>query len=147
MSNACKTGKTGKYIRSDKHKKILSQIGIERFKNPKEKERYRLAATGNKNPNWHGGKYHEEYGRGFGDLLKEKIRSRDLYKCQNCGLKQVDNGRQLDVHHIDYNKKNHNKDNLISLCKKCHMKTSFKRKYWIIKFRAIMKLKIMKRGE
>jgi hypothetical protein len=33
--------------------------------------------------------------------------------------------------HIDYNKKNCNPNNLISLCNSCHSKTNFDRKYWI----------------
>ena len=42
------------------------------------------------------------------------------------------NGRELDVHHIDYDKKNSNHDNLVSLCHSCHMKTNVekKRNYW-----------------
>ena len=38
--------------------------------------------------------------------------------------------RKLDVHHIDYDKKNNDPKNLISLCRKCHMKTNKNRKYW-----------------
>jgi len=36
--------------------------------------------------------------------LKDSIRKRDDYKCQNCNKKQFFPG--LDVHHIDYDKKN-----------------------------------------
>lgn len=35
------------------------------------------------------------------------------------------------VHHIDYNKLNCNPNNLITLCKSCHMKTNFNREYWL----------------
>lgn len=71
-----------------------------------------------------------EYGVEFDSVLKEKIRSRDRYKCRKCGRTQISNNRQLDVHHIDYDKYNNNSINLISLCKKCHMKTNFNRKHW-----------------
>uniref|UniRef100_A0A6H1ZX55 Putative homing endonuclease n=2 Tax=viral metagenome TaxID=1070528 RepID=A0A6H1ZX55_9ZZZZ len=37
---------------------------------------------------------------------------------------------KLTIHHIDYNKKNNDELNLISLCRKCHSKTGGKRKYW-----------------
>lgn len=38
---------------------------------------------------------------------------------------------EIDVHHIDYNKNNNNKDNLISLCISCHVKSNWKRKDWM----------------
>lgn len=132
LSVACRLGKTGKYVRTEFHRKIQSIGTTKRFiNNPLERDKYRFNSSGSKNPNWHGGKYHEEYGRGFGSLLKEEIRCRDKYKCVFCGLEQVKNGRQLDCHHIDYNKRNHNRFNLVSLCRKCHMKTSYKRNRWI----------------
>lgn len=37
----------------------------------------------------------------------------------------------LVVHHIDYDKKNNNHNNLITLCSICHGKTNGNRKYWI----------------
>ena len=68
------------------------------------------------------------------DTLKESIRQRDNYICQECGVHQDElkgMHKKLDVHHIDYDKENCHPDNLISLCKKCHMKTNFNRDYWI----------------
>ncbi len=82
------------------------------------------------NPNWKGGLSFEEYGAEFDNSLKEAIRQRDGYKCQLCGCSQLENGRQLSIHHIDYNKKNNKFDNLISLCDKCHGKTNGNRKLW-----------------
>jgi len=73
---------------------------------------------------------HSEYGSEFDSSLKEQVRFRDKYKCQICGCSQLENGRQLDVHHIDYHKKNNKLNNLIALCKSCHMKTNYNRKNW-----------------
>ena len=81
-------------------------------------------------PRYDNGKSFEEYGRGFDSSLKEQVRFRDNYKCQLCGCSQLENGRQLDVHHIDYNKHNNISTNLVSLCIGCHSKTSSKRKSW-----------------
>jgi len=75
-----------------------------------------------------------EYGAGFDSNLKEKIRFRDGYKCKNCGCSQLENNKQLACHHIDYNKKNNNINNLISLCNSCHSKTNYNRKKWVRKF-------------
>ena len=71
-----------------------------------------------------------EYGAEFDDCLKEKVRFRDKYKCRLCSCPQLENRRQLDVHHIDYNKRSSNIKNLVSLCISCHLKTNHNRKYW-----------------
>lgn len=81
-----------------------------------------------KHPNWLGG--NTEYGSEFDNKLKEQVRFRDEYICQICGCSQLENGKQLDVHHIDYNKKNNILSNLISLCISCHRRTNFNRNYW-----------------
>ncbi len=85
---------------------------------------------GKNHGNWQDGKSFEEYGAGFDNALKEQVRFRDKYKCQVCGCSQLENGRQFDVHHINYNKKNNNINNLIALCISCHTKTGINRNYW-----------------
>jgi len=64
--------------------------------------------------------------------LKESIRKRDNYTCQmlDCGIHQDELVEKLNVHHIDYNKYNLNPENLVSLCRSCHLKTNFNREYW-----------------
>jgi len=86
--------------------------------------------VGANHPNWLGGLSFEPYGIEFNDILKEEIRERDNRQCQYCGLDEEQSIRKLDVHHIDYNKKNNDKSNLISLCCRCHRKASFNRNYW-----------------
>ena len=78
-----------------------------------------------------------EYGSEFDSSLKEKVRFRDNYKCQLCNKFQTKNSKKLSVHHIDYNKKNNNINNLIILCNKCHGKTNDNRNYWIKYFTKI----------
>lgn len=68
----------------------------------------------------YGGKYTSEWT----NELKTKIRERDKYICQICNS----SGNQ--VHHINYDKKDCNIDNLITLCLRCHMKTNYNRPYW-----------------
>lgn len=72
----------------------------------------------------------KKYNHEFNYYLKEKIRHRDNYKCCLCNKLQISLDRKLDCHHIDYNKKNCKEDNLISLCRICHMKTNSNRDYW-----------------
>ena len=85
--------------------------------------------AGEKHPNWMGGKSFELYTVDWTETLRVSIRERDRYICKTCGKKQGDIAH--DIHHIDYDKKNCNPDNLITLCHSCHTKTNFNRKYWI----------------
>jgi len=71
-----------------------------------------------------------EYGAKFDNALKEQVRFRDGYICQVCGCSQLENGKQLDCHHIDYNKRHNFLNNLVALCMGCHRKTNHNRKYW-----------------
>lgn len=86
--------------------------------------------AGDKHWNWRGGIAFEPYPLGWTQTFREQIRYRDSYKCQLCGMPEIEQGRKLEVHHIDYDKKNIKPDNLITLCKSCHMKTNFNREYW-----------------
>ncbi len=80
-----------------------------------------------KNGRWLGGKSFEKYGHIFNEKLRESIRERDNNMCQICNKLTK---YKLSVHHIDYNKKNNNENNLISLCKSHHSKTNINRDYW-----------------
>lgn len=105
-------------------------------KNKTTKEDNRI--LNNKNhPNWKGGVSFEPYGQEFNDDLKLIIRFRDAFTCQLCKMKE--NGQALDIHHINFNKKDSFWNNLIALCHNCHLKTNFNRKYWINYFGGIMK--------
>lgn len=87
---------------------------------------------GEKSPHWRGGISFSPYSVDWTKILRISIRERDKYVCQLCGEKQGD--RAHSVHHIDYNKKNCNPNNLITLCNHCHTRTNFNRKYWVSYF-------------
>ena len=83
-----------------------------------------LSLTGPRNGSWCGGIARKKYPFDFNSTLKLEIRKRDSSLCQLCGL----NKKKMDVHHIDYNKDNSSKENLILLCASCHIKTNAKKK-------------------
>lgn len=85
---------------------------------------------GKEAPNWKNGLSREPYPLDWRETLKESIRQRDNYKCQICRMPECENIQKLSIHHIDYDKDNLNPENLISLCRSCHTKTNYKRKYW-----------------
>jgi len=94
---------------------------------------------GEKHPNWKGGISNEPYGQEFNKELKEKVRKKYNYRCQECFRHQNELYRKgskysLIVHHIDFNKKNNQEDNLIPLCLECHSQTNFNRQNWINHF-------------
>lgn len=98
--------------------------------------------SGKNNINWLGGISFEPYTIEFNKELKSKIRKRDNYICQLCGILEaklvLKFKKKLSVHHIDYNKMNIELTNLISLCQKCHMKTNGNRDYYYAYFMYIM---------
>lgn len=75
-----------------------------------------------------------EYNLEFNNNLKEQIRKRDNYTCQICGMTEEEHliviGEVLNVHHIDYDKENCDKNNLKALCRQCNARVNFNRNYW-----------------
>lgn len=94
--------------------------------------------SGELSRNWQGGLSNEEYPWYFNNLLKNKIRKRDNFKCQNCGILEKNYYRNLDIHHIDYNKENCKENNLIALCNKCNVNANKDRDYWYAYYTYIM---------
>ena len=125
-------GMLGKHC-SEKTKKLKSEIAKQKgygkwmkgWKVSEEtKKKMSEVKTKDKHPNWKGGISYEPYSLDWTETLKRAIRERDKYICVIC------NGYGWIIHHIDYNKKNCDSNNLITLCKKCHTKTNFRRDYW-----------------
>ena len=89
-----------------------------------------------KHPNWNNGSSFEPYSPEFNDSLKDSIRKRDNYICQNseCNMTEEEHlivmGKVLTIHHIDYNKKNCKETNLITVCDSCNIRANFNRDYW-----------------
>lgn len=83
---------------------------------------------------WKGGISYEPYSSKFNKQIKDRVRVRDNFICQECGVPELECNEKLSAHHVDYDKKNTSLINLISLCRKCHAKTNFNREYWIKKF-------------
>ena len=104
--------------RSVEFRKKMSKIFKERFKNPEN------------HPSWLGGKSFEPYAPEFNKKLKEQVKKRDNYTCQECNYEEKDLKYPLSIHHIDYNKKNNLLINLIALCNSCHSQTNFRREDW-----------------
>jgi hypothetical protein len=98
---------------------------------------YGVHRFGKDAPNFINGLGKEPYPLIFNNQLREEVRKRDNYQCQNpeCNMTQEEHfivyGRDLHVHHIDYNKDNCNKDNLTTLCQGCNTRVNYNRDYWM----------------
>ncbi len=135
MSKHCNVGKNnpnhkhGRYIR--KHFKCI-ECGGKISKNPNAERCWtcwiKWLQIPENNNNWHGGLSFEDYSFSWNEELKESIRKRDNYTCQLCHKKGKD------VHHVDYDKNNCNKENLITLCIGCNSKANYNRDYWYAYF-------------
>jgi len=73
----------------------------------------------------------ETYGKGWNKSKRRRVRERDGYECQGCGMSQeahqeAHNGESLHVHHIQKRKTFDSAaeanaiENLITLCRSCH---------------------------
>ena len=85
---------------------------------------------GDKAANWQGGKSFEDYGEEFNMKLKNQIRKRDNQVCMNCGVHREKLKVAFHIHHINYDKKCNLPQNLITLCRNCHLHTNGNREYW-----------------
>ena len=122
-----------------KQKIRLAHIGMKASDETKTK--MSLKNSMENNPSWLGGISFEPYGLEFNNKLKGQIRQRDNYRCQECFRHQNELKRKLHVHHLDFNKKNNNPSNLISLCNNCHAQTLFNRDKWTNYFNDVMNLR------
>ena len=109
-----------------------SRLGIRRTEESKRKQKESI--SGNKHWNWKGGISCEPYSPTFNQQLKDRIRVRDNFICQKCGTPELEFNQRLTIHHIDYNKKNSEESNLVSLCNKCNFQVNRDRAYWTAYF-------------
>ena len=127
--------------KSKEHIEKIRKANIGRKDSIETKKRKSEARKGDKNPNYIDGRSYEPYNKEWTKKLRDKMKKRDKYICQLCGMteeKQSEKDslkRGLSVHHIDYDKKNCEEYNLITLCRKCNSFVNFNREDWIRFFR------------
>lgn len=126
-----------KYSEETRKKMSLAKMGNKYPVGYKHTEEARMKMSlmhigkmkGDKNSQWRGGLSFEPYSVDWTETLRRSIRERDHYICQLHG------GYGNSVHHIDYDKKNCNPSNLITLCKGCNIKVNTNRKHWMNHFK------------
>lgn len=96
---------------------------------------------GDKNPRWRDGMSATPYAPGFGRSLKRRIRKRDNFTCQLCGVTERELGYNFSIHHADYDRSNHDEDNLHTTCKACNSRVNTNREVWLGYFIAVAKMR------
>jgi len=98
--------------------------------------------SGERNQNWRGGISFEPYCPKFNDNLRKRVRDFFGNQCLLCGKTKEENGENLSVHHVEYNKNaccDGKKVNFAALCHDCHCKTSGRnRQRWEDMFHVII---------
>jgi hypothetical protein len=82
---------------------------------------------------WKGGISFEPYCPKFRPEFKERVRIFFGRICVECSKIEVENGRKLNVHHVNFDKMvccNDIKPLFVALCLSCHGKTNHDREYW-----------------
>ena len=96
--------------------------------------------------NWKGGISCEPYcEQWLTNDLKGYIKDRDGYKCQNPQCTKY--SKNLCVHHINYNKKDCDPWNLITLCSSCNSAATFQRDWWECFYKEIIRRKGIYKNE
>jgi hypothetical protein len=99
------------------------------MKQPKVARKVAIKISGKNSRFWKGGIYKQAYCPKWTSELRERIRAFFNYECILCGKNTEENHRQLDCHHIGYDKNvccNDKPVRFAALCMSCHAKTTSK---------------------
>ncbi len=121
------------YKFTDAEKERASQASKLVWTRPEYRKYFQERFLGLRNPNWKGGSSFLPYSFVFNKKLKEEIKERDNFRCRYCDKieEQAKNEdslhRGLTVHHVDFDKNNNSKENLMTACRRCNAKLNFRK--------------------
>ncbi len=106
-------------------------------------DNHMFGRCGPESPGWKGGISFGDYCHEWTHELKLFIKDRDNNECQNpqCSMKY----KSLVVHHINYDKKDCDPRNLITVCNSCNSTANFSRDWWRSFYEEIIKRKYLKK--
>ena len=111
--------------------------GLKFAADPKWRRKIAESVSGDKNPRWAGGQSQTPYAPGFSRSLKLRIRTRDKFMCQLCGVTEQELGYNLSIHHAHYDKSDHDESMLFATCKGCNSRVNSNRDVWYGYFAAL----------
>ncbi len=125
--------------RSKEHCKNTSKGMKKYFEDPEALIRASCAQQCIKREDWKGFISQEPYCDVWTKEYKDFIKERDEWKCLNPKCRKT--SKTICAHHIDYNKKNCEPWNIITVCMSCNGRANGNRKYWQKFYTNIMKEK------
>lgn len=136
-----KSAKSRKHSKETKIK--IGKASIGRKHSIETRMKISIARSGEKSNFWKGGISFSPYCPKFNNRIKTEIRDKYMNMCLLCGKTTDENGMELDVHHVDYNKNQGCNDHsweLVPLCKSCHAKTTMNRKLYEHRIKKFLKI-------
>lgn len=122
----------------------IRKASIGRFPSTETRIKLSLSRSGDKNHNWRGGIKCEQYCDAWADKeYKESIKERDGYRCLNPTCR-YESKEDLNIHHINYDKKECVPNNLITLCRSCNCSANYNRDWHKSWYTAIMERRCFK---
>jgi hypothetical protein len=114
---------------SEKHKQNLSKSWDKNKHNTEEIcRKISESLRGSNSPYWQGGISFLPYSPEWTEELKKFIKNRDNNECQNPYCNHL--STRLNVHHINYSKRDCSQFNLITLCASCNCRANINRRNW-----------------
>ena len=141
-----KISEAQKRLGQNHHKKTLEARKLQSEKmlalgenNPMKRPEIAIQFMGDNSSNWKGGIATDPYCGVWSDTdFKESIKERDEHVCQNPDCWGKCGHVPLNIHHIDFDKKNCHPQNLITVCASCNSRANINRTYWTIFYQAIL---------
>jgi len=131
---------------TDEHRKNASNAQKGKVISEEVRKKLSIAMTGRKHSaesmqkmlgknsvHWKGGVSFEPYCPKFNKVFKESIRDQFNRECFLCGKDEINNGKKLSVHHVNYDKSCLCEDikcEFVPLCNSCHTKTNNNRVFY-----------------
>lgn len=115
--------------------RMIGKVGYwkDKYFTDEHKQKIANSHKGKKAYQWKGGISFEPYCILFNKEFKERVREFFGQQCFECNKIENQNGRKLDVHHVNYDKMVCCNDVIplfVALCRSCNIKANTNRKYW-----------------
>ena len=107
---------------------LLGHHWIGRRHTEEQRAKIGQAVSGPRNGMWKGGTANLPYTYEFTGKRRKEIREEFKGRCGLC--REACSGKFGHVHHIDYDRNNNRRENLILLCSRCHGRTNVDRDFW-----------------
>jgi len=121
-ANKARTGLPG-FQRTEEQRATLSSTLKRKYQNEwlEKGQSHAKLMSGSNNPAWLDGRSNLPYTEGFFKHVKRHVMERDNNECQSCGKPKIEPNTHV-IHHLDWQKVNHDPSNLLTLCHSCHGK-------------------------